>query len=290
MKITTPRYRRNLGYLTFSNDQHAKSALQISYKGNSGLKPKKTAKMTPLHFSPAKTQIFGTCESAAEFYDIKPILHHVKNAPHFDEIFFTEPIENTLVSSFIIVFISSYFNFLMDFTDICNDGEVSINKFMKNFKLFSNEIFNNANDMSTFVQTFQYLNVSLFGPAKANSYQDLQSSLQYKFESNHTEDIIFEYNINEPPKNQVTVKSANVYDLTEQNLNFEYKLRWIIAFKNDRYFPVILREDYCADVLYEHMGSHIFGSVSSLFYSGVQLKYVCYSLRKHDCPKIRIQN
>ncbi|OHT08463.1 hypothetical protein TRFO_23074 [Tritrichomonas foetus] len=290
-RITTPRTAFKSSRLTSFTEKtnRTNSTFHITFSNLPSARQKLPKnKVVPPYIQPTKTKIFRSSEEAAEFYDIKPIVSSIHLSPKYDQIYFSNVFDDSLFSSFLIAFISSYFPFLTEFMNLCNEGEISLKNVCNELKLLSNE--SPSNNISYFIMLFQSLNVSIAGPMHFDSLSDLEVVFQAEFEKNHTEDIIVKSQIKSFPPNLVKVKSSTVLNLTGQDLSFNYKLRWVIATKDDIYFPVIFHSDFTADVMYDCSKSQLFGSLSALFYSGAEIVYVCYSLRDHDCPEIKLCN
>lgn len=255
----------------------------------------RTAMSTPVritssnYISPTKTKIFDSIQTIENFYEINQITQNdYQITPQFPEIFFTNPLSDSLFSSILISFIASYFNFLSEFTDICKEGEISLEYSLKILQQFTFETI--TNKISDFVSIFQSMCISITGPMHFDTMSDVEVVLQAEFEKNRTQDVVISSEIKTIPPDHIKVKSIKVNNITGQDLFFEYNLRWAIAVKGEKYFPVVFRKDFVADVLYQCTDSHLFGSMSALFYSGARIAFFCYSLRENDCPPIKIHN
>lgn len=296
-KSKTPNF-----HITFPNAQPSQkspktpTSREISYsKEISLIKPSsaRTTLAAPVrisssnYISPTRTKIFDSVSAIENFYNIQPISSiDYQCIPQCQEIFFSNPLSDSLFSSILVCFISSYFHFLSEFTDICNNGEISLEYSLKTLQHFTFETI--TNKISDFVSLFQSMSISITGPMHFDTISDIEVVFQAEFEKNHTQDIVISNDIKTIPPDHIKVKSISVSKLTNQDLTFEYNLRWAVAIKGEKYFPVVFRKDFVADVLYHCTLSHLFGSMSALFYSGAKIAYLCYSLRANDCPPIKI--
>ncbi|KAK8846112.1 hypothetical protein M9Y10_020115 [Tritrichomonas musculus] len=290
-------------HITFSNLQSSQKSKTptsrefISSKEVSLIKPSsaRTASATPVriastnYISPVRTKIFDSLSAIENYYNMQQISQINSQAKtNYQEIFFSNPLSDSLFSSILVAFITSYFELLSQFIDITQDGEVSLEQSLKALQHLTFETI--TNQISDFISLFKSMNISITGPMYFDSLSDLEVILQAEFEKNQTEDVIISCNIDEIAPNLIKVKSSIVQKFTGQQLAFEYNLRWAIAMKGEKYFPIIFRKDFVADVLYQCTLSHLFGSMSAVFYSGAKINLLCYSLRPNDCPLIRIHN
>ena len=278
-------------HIPFSNVTSVQRTPKSTYRKEffSTTKYSLSPRPTKSYTSPMKTKIFHSLSSIYDFYQIEPITPKSITNSNDLSLYFSHPLNDSFISSLLVVFLLSHFDFFSSFLTLFNEyGEINLEKAKLEIETLILDSL--ANDLSQFIIHLQSLSISIIGPMEFDSLLNLEVVMQAEFEKNHTEEILISNKLLTIPPNTIKVKSLFVEKVTGEEYLVEYKLIWAICQKDDRYFPVLLRDDFTCDVLYRCTYSYLFGSIESLYYSGAKILYVCYSLRHFSYPSIRLCN
>jgi hypothetical protein len=248
----------------------------------------------PSYVAPTKTIVFTSQESVSAYYNIESVR---PPAPVLDvdfEISFTNPLPGEIDSALTIAFVCSRYSFCAALLNEVNPNLSDISKTYRCLQLLNPDSesvkWDAFEKVEQFMAFLQFLNLSISGPKKVRSLEELQTHAQELFSGALVEDIVFAIPADLIPPNVVVVRSRGVAQATEggATLELKYVAHWGIALRLGHFLPIIVHSNGEVDALYHCVTNNHFGSMQSLVYADIPIEFICYSLRPHNCPRIAI--
>lgn len=256
-------------------------------------KPRATAR-SQTFVRPSRTTIFENAVDAASFYKLKTV-ETGESRPFPDRVQFTNPLDE-FSSCLGIIFAASNFNFyrVMFQKDPVFEREhkIDISQVLSCMKMMSPVMDEDGEGpidrVCNFVAFCKFVGFSIQGAHEMSDYDTAKSLIQSAFDSEKTEDLVFDVKTKLVPPDLIEVKSSSVEKATlnEATLSIPYRPIWAIAKQNERFIPLIVRETGEIDAFYACRDHHRFGSLRALVYSGLSVSFICYSLRHCEFPMV----
>ena len=288
------------GSLVDRLNQTARSGTGVPYRTLQDIrntrptKPRMTARPTTF-VRPTRTTIFENEDEASSFYGFQKIEPDEK-APLPDHVAFTNPVSDEFASALAIIFVASNFDFyrVLSQNDVgfARNGVIDVAQVLECMKMMSpvqDEESEGASErVCNFVALCKFVGFSIQGAHEISDYDTARTLVQSAFDSERTEDIVFDVKTRVVPPETIEVKSKAVEQATfnESSLSIYYRPFWGIAKHEDRFVPLIVRSTGEVDAFYGSKEHNRFGSLKSLVYSGLSILFVCYSLRNAEFPAI----
>jgi hypothetical protein len=253
----------------------------------------KTASISVQPVTPTKTVSFKSSDSVFAHYGFQSVRPPAQPVNLALEIDFKNPLPDEIDSALMVVFVCSRYGFCRSLFNEVREVVIVISNADRSIQLLnpvSDRLEVDAFEkVQRFLSFLQFLNISISEAKRITSLEELQSFAE-EFSSISGEDIVFSLPIDFVPPDAINVTSISVCDATDgaSSLESKYLAQWGIAFHNNHFFPIIIRPNGEVDVLHFRVENNRFGSIKSLIYSGSQIQFICYSIRPHECPQIKL--
>jgi hypothetical protein len=248
----------------------------------------------PTYIPPTKTTLFKSSDSVSAYYKLEAVAPPTPAVNGGFEIEFINPLPDELDSALTITFVCSRYSFCATLFSNIQSHRIDITNTYRSIQLL-NPIENvDSTDpiqkAHAFLSIIRSLNISISEPLSVKSLEELQTHAEQIFFTSHEEDIVFSIPNDIVPPNTIVFKSTAVDHATAGGsfLEVKYHVHWGIAIRAGSYLPIIVQANGEVDALYHCVANNHFGSIRSLVYSDVPIEFICYSIRPHECPEIRI--
>jgi hypothetical protein len=247
-------------------------------------------KTTPIstraaYVPPTKTTLFKSSDSVSAYYQLESVHPTTQSLNINLEIAFTNPLSNEIDSALTVAFVCSRYRFCAGLLNGIHSNPIDISNVYRSLQLLNPvsdaEEAGPTEKVQQFLTFLQFLNLSISGPKSVESLEELQALIEQGFLESHGEDIVFDIPDNVIPPDVVVVESTNVEQATAgaASLQVKYIAHWGIGVRAGHFLPIIVHANGEVDALYHCVTNNHFGSMKSLFYSDIPIRFICYSIR-----------